>query len=122
VPAALPKPPSATRAKTTYRNFQLSVVTFTSALSLRDAVLFILDRLPAAGFVLGRGDAEPGQADAPFTGSGVFGQIRLNVQLPCRTQWLVAIGVAHNSSGSPLLPKPVASASPVPFRSFGFGG
>jgi hypothetical protein len=122
VPASLPKPPSGTRARVTYRNFQLTVVAFHSRLSLRESVLFVLNHLPPAGYVIGRGDAEPAQADAPFSGPGVFGQIRLDALAPCRTRWLVAIGAARGTGGSPLLPKPSASASPVPLSSFGFGG
>jgi hypothetical protein len=100
-------------------------VSLRTRLSLRDSVLFVLRTLPPAGFLIGRGDAEPLQADAPFTRQGSFGQIRINVLDTCRTQWLVAIGTPQNASGSPLLPKPSASASPVPFGSYGpstFGG
>jgi hypothetical protein len=121
VPATLPKPPTGTKPKFIYRSFRLSVARLTTQLSLRDSVLFVLDQLPKAGFVLGRGDAEPGQADAPFTGGGVYGQIRLNSLSTCRTQWLIAVAPPANA-GSPLLPRPTPSVSPVPFGSFGFGG
>jgi hypothetical protein len=121
VPAALPRPPTATRPVRAYHSFRLTVFTFKTSLSLRDAVLFVLNKLPSAGFVIGRGDAEPGQADAPFTGGGIYGQIRVNFVQPCRTQWLVAIGAPTNG-GSPLLTPVTPSASPVPLSSFGFGG
>jgi hypothetical protein len=92
----------------------LTVVQFTTETSLREAVLFVLDRYPKAGFTLGRGDAELNQADAPFARQGFFGQVRLNGLGPCRTQWLVAVGAARTGT-SPLLAPPSASASPLPF-------
>ena len=87
---------------------------FTSEISLREAVLFVLNDYPKAGFVLGRGDAELNQADAPFARQGFFGQVRINGVGPCRSQWLVAVGAARGGS-SPLLPPPSATASPLPF-------
>lgn len=107
-----------------YRSTILTVVLVRTAMSLQQSVVFVLRALPPKGFVLGRGDAEPAQADAPFTRSGVVGQLRLNWLAPCTTQWLIAIGTPRNGSGSPLLPLQ-PSASPVPFTSFGpstFGG
>jgi hypothetical protein len=92
----------------------LTVVQFTSPISLREAVLFVLDKFPKTGFTLGRGDAELNQADAPFARGGFFGQVRINGQGPCSTQWLVAVGSAQTGT-SPLLPAPSASASPLPF-------
>jgi hypothetical protein len=89
-------------------------------MSLRESILFVLRTFPAEGFTLGRGDTEPGQADAPFTRSGVFGQVRLNYVDDCRTQWLVAIGTQSSDTGgtSPLLPQPSPSVS-TPFPAFG---
>lgn len=117
MPKDLPKPPSGTPARVAFTNDTLTVVTFMSDLSLRESVLFVLEKLPSAGFSLGRGDAEPAEADAPFTRSGTFGQIRLSALADCRTQWLVAIGTPGGGGGSPLLPKPSTSASPLPFGS-----
>jgi hypothetical protein len=89
-------------------------VQFTTALSLRESVLFVLEKFPKAGFTLGRGDAELNQADAPFARAGFFGQVRISGQGPCSTLWLVAVGAAHAGT-SPLLPAPSASPSPLPF-------
>ena len=95
-------------------DLDLTVVQFTSAISLREAVLFVLSEYPKAGFLLGRGDAELNQADAPFARQGFFGQVRINGVGACETNWLVAVGSARSGS-SPLLPAPSASASPLPF-------
>jgi hypothetical protein len=95
-------------------NAQLTVVRLTSPISLRDGVLFVLSAFPKAGFLLGRGDAEFNQADAPFARGALFGQVRINGLGTCLTQWLVAIGAPARGT-SPLLPAPSASASPLPF-------
>jgi hypothetical protein len=118
VPADLPRPPSGTPARVLVRNNLLTVVGFSASISLREAVLFVLDRFPRAGFLLGRGDAEFNQADAPFARQGLFGQVRINGLGACRTQWLVAIG-ARGPGTSPLLPAPSPSSSPSPFAPFG---
>ncbi len=97
-------------------NATLTVVQFTAPISLREGVLFVLSSYPKRGFLLGRGDAELNQADAPFARQGLFGQVRVNGFGPCQTQWLVAVGAARNGSGtSPLLPPPSNSPSPLPF-------
>jgi hypothetical protein len=114
VPADLPRPPASNRPTVALANATLTVVQFSSNIGLRDAVLFVLDRYPKAGFTLGRGDAELNQADAPFARQGFFGQVRINGIGPCQTQWLVAVGAARAGT-SPLLPPPSASASPLPF-------
>jgi hypothetical protein len=112
LPADVPKPPSATKAQVVQTNQVLTIVGFSTATSLRESVLFVLREFPSKGFTLGRGDAEPGQADAPFVRSGTFGQIRLNVAAQCRTQWLIAIGAPRQGT-SPLLPRPSASPNAV---------
>ena len=58
VPADLPRPPGSNHASVALANSTLTVVQFTSEISLREAVLFVLNDYPKAGFVLGRGDAE----------------------------------------------------------------
>ena len=92
----------------------LTVVQFTSSISLAEGVLFVLDKFRKAGFTLGRGDAEFNQADAPFARPGFFGQVRINAIAPCSTNWLVAVG-APQAGTSPLLAPPSTSASPLPF-------
>lgn len=113
MPADLPRPPGSSRATIALANATLTVVRFDASISLREGVIFVLDRFPKAGFILGRGDAELNQADAPFARQGLFGQVRINGTGPCSTQWLVAVGA--RTGGSPLLPAPTASASPLPF-------
>jgi hypothetical protein len=95
-------------------NGTLTVVQFTAPISLREAVLFVLGEFPKKGFLLGRGDAELNQADAPFARQGFFGQVRITGVSACSTQWLVAVGAARGGT-SPLLPPPSGSPSPLPF-------
>jgi hypothetical protein len=42
------------------------------------AVQFFVTKLPAAGYVLGAGDAEANEAEALFTGGGVSGRWKVN--------------------------------------------
>jgi hypothetical protein len=93
-------------------NQVLTIIGFSTRTSLRDSVIFVLREFPKKGFTLGRGDAESGQADAPFVRSGIFGQVRLNVVDACQTRWLVAIGAPRQGT-SPLLPPPSASPNTV---------
>src|SRR3954469_21262837 len=114
LPADLPRPPGSNHAKVALGNTTLTVVSFDSPISLREAVLFVLGQFPKKGFLLGRGDAELNQADAPFGRQGFFGQVRINGSGPCSTQWLVAVGAAQGGT-SPLLPAPSGTPSPLPF-------
>ena len=116
MPADLPRPPGSNRPVVALSNENLTVVQFSSPISLAEAVLFVLDKFPKAGFTLGRGDAEFSQADAPFARPGFFGQVRINGVAPCSTKWLVAIG-APRTGTSPLLAPPSTAASPLPFGS-----
>jgi hypothetical protein len=52
---------------------------------LREAASFFADQLPARGYNLGVGDAEQGEAEAPFTGHGLRGKWRVNGILDCPT-------------------------------------
>ena len=54
----------------------LFIVLFSTSTSLRDGVIFIVRKLPPAGFQLGRGDAEPAEADAPFNKGDLRGVLR----------------------------------------------
>ncbi len=117
--ADLPQPPGATYTSTTTQG-QLTVVRFTTARSLRDSVLFVVHALPAGGYALGRGDAEPAEADAPFVKGDVRGVMKMLVIGPCTTQWLVAATRAPlPGRGSPLLPTPThppgSTPTPLPF-------
>ena len=117
VPADLPKLPGATLGQTKQTADGLTVVRFSTATSLRDGVLFIVKRLPAAGYVLGRGDAEATEADAPFNKGDLRGVLRGISREACSTEWLLAVTRRSlNGTGSPLLPvRPGVSPSPLPF-------
>ena len=113
VPPALPKPPGAI-LKQVLRSNGVTSVRFSTPTSLREGLLFVLRELPPAGFTLGRGDAEPAEADVPFGLQGLAGIYKLIVLGRCSTDWLVA--VTRLPGGSPILrPRPGASASPLPF-------
>jgi hypothetical protein len=118
VPDDLPKPPGATIQSAERGEDGVYVVKFLTASSLRDAVLFVVERLPKAGYVLGRGDAEAAEADAPFVHNNIRGLYRMLQLEPCQTQWLLATVNTNAPTGNtPLLPthSPSGSASPLPF-------
>jgi len=120
IPADMPKPPHATITETSTTADGVHITKFTTPSSLRDGVLFIVGSFPKAGYVLGRGDAEVSEADAPFVHGHIRGLVRLLATQPCSTLWLVATVNATNPStggGSPLLPtrSPSGSPSPLPF-------
>ncbi|HET6817744.1 MAG TPA: hypothetical protein VFH66_11015 [Mycobacteriales bacterium] len=120
VPADMPKPSNATITDSTTTSDGVHITKFTTPSSLRDAVLFIVGKFPKAGYVLGRGDAEVTEADAPFVHGNTRGLVRLLATEPCSTLWLLATVNTNNSStggGTPLLPSrsPSGSPSPLPF-------
>lgn len=118
VPSDLPKPPNATLNGQLSANDGVHIVKFTTPTSLRESVLFIVEKLPKAGYVLGRGDAEATEADAPFLHGSVRGLMRLVELGHCQTQWLLAtVSNQAPTTGSPLLPPhtPSGSPSPLPF-------
>lgn len=117
-PADLPKPPHASIDDAQTAPDGVRIVKFTTPTSLREAVLFVVRELPKAGYVLGRGDAEAAEADAPFVHNDIRGLLRMVVVGECRTQWLLAtVDTDAASGGSPLLPthSPSGSPSPLPF-------
>jgi len=118
IPPDLPRLPGARieQAKQTVEG--LYIVRFSTATSLRDGVLFIVRQLPAAGYTLGRGDAEPTEADAPFTKGELRGVLRGAVTGLCSTTWILAVTRAQQGggTGNPLLPTHTGpSPSPLPF-------
>lgn len=118
VPADLPKPPGASGAEVESRTDGLTVVTFSTPISIRESVLFLIDAMPKAGYTLARGDAESTEADAPFVKGDLRGVMRMIAVQPCRTDWLMAVARATAGAapgaGTPLLP-PRPNASPLPF-------
>jgi hypothetical protein len=122
VPADFPKPPHAQLEPggVTTTSDGVHITKFTTQASLRDGVLFVVDRLPKAGYALGRGDAEVTEADAPFVHGQTRGLVRMVAIAPCKTLWLLATVNSTSSNGggtSPLLPtrSPSGSPSALPF-------
>lgn len=118
VPADLPKPPNATIQSQLTAADGVHIVKFSTPTSLRDSVLFVVNNLPKAGYVLGRGDAEAAEADAPFVHGSVRGLVRMLEVAPCQTLWLLAtVNASSQTSQSPLLTPhtPTGSPSPLPF-------
>lgn len=115
-PQNLPKPPSATAATSVPSQLSgLKIVRFTTSASLREGVLFLVKTVPKAGFTLGRGDAEQFEADAPWVYGNLRGTYRMSARDECQTMWLVAVARQGIGGGSPLLPTPTGSPSPLPF-------
>ncbi len=119
VPRGLPVPPGAKLSDDKTVTGGVRVIRFSTPTSLRESVLFVVREVPRAGFVLGRGDAEATEADAPFVRGNVRGAFRMAVgslDTTCRTEWLLAFA-SVTRSGTPLLPfrSPSGSPSPLPF-------
>lgn len=117
VPEDLPQPPSATLEGTTRTPEGLTIVRFSTPQSLQEAVLFVVREVQKAGFTLGRGDAEPAEADAPFGRGNLRGVYKMLAHADCRTDWLVAVTRTQPTGNSPLLPtaSPGPSSKPLPF-------
>jgi hypothetical protein len=115
-PPNLPKPPDASAAIPLKSDLQgLKIIKFSTRTSLRAGVLFIIKTVPKAGFTLGRGDAEPTEADAPWVYGDLRGTYRMSARTDCFTLWLVAVARQGVGGRSPLLPTPTGSPSPLPF-------
>ena len=116
IPKDLPRLPGGSIDSTKQTADGLSIVQFTTSTSLRDGVIFIVRKLPPAGFTLGRGDAEPAEADAPFTKGELRGVLRGAAIAQCQTKWVLAVTRQTFGTGSPLLPPHTGrSPSPLPF-------
>jgi hypothetical protein len=114
IPQELPRMPGAAIESSKTTSDGLFIVLFSTNTSLRDGVLFIVKKLPAAGFQLGRGDAEQTEADAPFNKGDLRGVLRGAAIGVCETKWVLA--VARTARTSPLLPTHTGpSPSPLPF-------
>ena len=116
VPDDIPKPANAVIEKVETTPSGVTVVRFSTETSLREGVLYIVKEFPAAGYTLGRGDAEVTEADAPFQKGAVRGLVRMLAQEQCRTLWLLAIG-REGGGPAPFAPNysPPPSSSPLPF-------
>jgi len=116
MPQDLPKPPGSSFLSTTTSADHVTIVRLTSSMSLQQSVLFVLDKVNKAGFTLGRGDAEPSEADAPFGRGNVRGVYKMVARDSCVTDWLVATATV-TFGNSPVLPTASRgpSSSPLPF-------
>jgi hypothetical protein len=120
VPADLPKPPGAHIDDDQNLAGGVHYVKFSTETSLRDSVLFVVQKLPGAGYTLGRGDAEASEADAPFVHGDIRGIYRMIELGVCRTEWLLAVvDTSRSTSDRPLGPftphSPKPGSSPLPF-------
>jgi hypothetical protein len=120
LPFDLPLPPHVSPIGATTTADGVKVVRFTTPSTLRDAVLFILQHYQKAGYVIGRGDAEATEADAPWVHTTVRGLTRVAQTEQCQTLWLVAVVNLSTKGGgttSPLLsPHPTSrTTSALPF-------
>ncbi len=117
VPADLPQPPSSTFTDTSKTKDGLTIVKFSTKSSLEQGVLFVVNNVAKAGFTLGRGDAEPAEADAPFGRGQLRGIYKMLARDRCVTDWLVAVTTVRPGGGSPVLPTASRgpSSSPLPF-------
>jgi hypothetical protein len=120
LPGDLPKPLNAAIMKNGVSTTSdgVHIVRFTTPTSLRESVLFIVQKYPKAGYTLGRGDAEATEADAPFVHGEIRGVTRISQLAQCQTLWLTAtVNVNNNLGQTPILPSrtPSSSPSPLPF-------
>jgi hypothetical protein len=117
VPVDLPKPPHVVVLDHQTASDGVDIVKFRTPSSLRESVLFVVDAYPKAGYVLGRGDAEATEADAPFIHGNIRGLVRMLTTGACQTDWLLATVNTQSPTGTPLLPvhTPSGSPSPLPF-------
>ncbi|MBV9098929.1 MAG: hypothetical protein JO079_12825 [Frankiaceae bacterium] len=120
LPPDIPKPANAAIMKggisTTADG--VHIVRFTTPSSLRESVLFIVQKYPKAGYTLGRGDAESTEADAPFVHGEIRGVTRISQLAQCQTLWLTAtVNVKNNLGNTPIITPhtPSSSPSPLPF-------
>jgi hypothetical protein len=118
LPSDLPRPKNATIMKNGVSTTSdgVHIVRFTTPTSLRESVLFIVKKYRDAGYVLGRGDAEATEADAPFVHGSIRGVTRISRIEQCQTLWLTAtVKVDNSGSTTPLIsPHPTSTGSPSP--------
>jgi hypothetical protein len=119
LPKDLPKPLNATIVGQQTTSDGIKIVRYTTPTSLREAVLFVVERYKTAGYILGRGDAEATEADAPFVKGTSRGITRLASIENCKTLWLTATVKITGPTGptTPILPShtPSGTPSPLPF-------
>ncbi len=114
VPQDLPRLPGVSLGEVRKTADGLTVLRFRAALSPREGVLFLVRALPAAGFTLGRGDAERNEADQPFQSGDLRGVFRALALDNCHSEWLLAVttDIPGGGTGNPLLPSRTPQSSP----------
>ncbi len=81
-PSMLPLPPGTVVTSVEVRS-ETMVLSGVVPAELKVATAYFVEALPAAGFPLGPGDSEAGEAESLFTGHGYRGRWRLNGILDC---------------------------------------
>jgi hypothetical protein len=75
-------------------------------MQLDDARRFFIQKLPAAGFQLGRGEVEPGEIEARFAGNAVVGYFKIRSVPDCPGALEFTIGVRPMPSTPSPTPPP----------------
>jgi hypothetical protein len=116
VPDVIPRPAGLTIERVDRSKGNVTQVRTTVPMSLREGVLFVVKEFPKAGFVLGRGDAEQTEADAPFQrGEALRGLVRIfATEKQCETLWLFAV-VRNTNAPYDITYTPPPSSTPLPF-------
>jgi hypothetical protein len=86
LPPAFPLPSGTVVRSSRQQTIRTTSFHFVNALApatIDDAALFILHRLPKAGYRLAEADQETNEAEAAFAGHGVHGRIRFHTLLAC---------------------------------------
>jgi hypothetical protein len=83
LPADFPLPPGTVITSSQHPHPGQLLIGGVIPADLRAAAVFFTDELPARGYELGRGDAEQGEAEAPFSGHGCRGKWKVNGILNC---------------------------------------
>jgi hypothetical protein len=116
LPRTLPLPRGSYTAKATLARAPFNQAVFAVKGNLHDFVTFVLAQWPAKGWTLGRGDAEPGEAEDAFfrPGGKEYGAFRATTTL-CDQNWTyVYIAIGTQAAAVPTLtPTTTASSSPL---------
>ena len=97
LPAEFPKDvplPPGTAVTSAQRTENRLLVQGFIPMDLRDGARFFIEKIPAAGFQLGRGESEEGEAEAPFRGNGITGVFKLRTSRDC-PGWLELVMIVQ---------------------------
>jgi hypothetical protein len=116
VPTVVPRPDGIKVQTTNRTQGNVTQVRSLVPMSLNDSLLWIVREFPKNGFVLGRGDAEATEVDAPFQrGEALRGLVRVfATQEKCSTFWLFAV-VRNTNAPYDIGYTPPPSSTPLPF-------